>query len=73
MNRPAGLRADGVQTSLHYPPIHQFSYYRNRFPGVKLPQTEYVASHEVTLPLYPTMDENAFQIVIQAIYKALKS
>jgi dTDP-4-amino-4,6-dideoxygalactose transaminase len=66
------LRSDGVQTSLHYPPIHQFSYYRERFPDVRLPQTEYVASHEVTLPLYPTMDEKAFEIVIQAIQKALK-
>ena len=30
-----------------------------------------VASHEVTLPLYPTMDEKAFETVIQAIQKAL--
>lgn len=65
------LREAGVQTSLHYPPIHQFSYYRNRFPDVRLPQTEYVAGHEVTLPLFPTMDEKAFEIVIQAIQAAI--
>ena len=65
------LRSEGVQTSLHYPPIHQFSYYRARFPGVRLPQTESVAEHEVTLPLYPTMDEVAFETVIQAIQNAI--
>jgi len=66
-----GLRAAGVQTSLHYPPIHQFSYYRQRFPGVQLPQTEYAAGREVTLPLYPTMDEQAFETVIQSITTTL--
>jgi dTDP-4-amino-4,6-dideoxygalactose transaminase len=65
------LRSEGVQTSLHYPPIHQFSYYRERFPGVRLLHTEYVADHEVTLPLYPTMDEAAFKTVIQAVQKAI--
>ena len=65
------LRLEGVQTSLHYPPIHLFSYYRARFPDVQLPQTEYVSSHELTLPLYPTMDDHAFETVIQAIQKAL--
>jgi dTDP-4-amino-4,6-dideoxygalactose transaminase len=66
------LRSDGVQTSLHYPPIHQFSYYREQFPDVRLQQTEYVASHEVTLPLYPTMDAKAFETVIQAVRRALQ-
>ena len=65
------MRDDGVQTSIHYPPIHQFTYYRKRYPNVHLPFTESVASHEVTLPLYPTMDEAAFETVIQAIPKAL--
>jgi dTDP-4-amino-4,6-dideoxygalactose transaminase len=65
------LRHEGVQTSLHYPPIHQFSYYRKRFPEVQLPYTEIVAAHEVTLPLYPTMDEKAFNTVIEEIRKCL--
>jgi len=65
------LREAGVQTSLHYPPIHQFTYYQKRFPGIQLPQTESVARREVTLPLYPTMDEAAFGTVIQAIKNAL--
>ena len=64
------LRAGGIQTSIHYPPIHQFTTYRNRFPDVQLPQTEYAASHELSLPLYPTMSDEAFEIVVREIQKA---
>ena len=49
----------GVQTSVHYPPVHLFSFYRKRF-GFKrgmLPKTEEVSRREVTLPLHPRMDE----------------
>ncbi len=61
------LRRAGVQTSIHYPPIHQFSYYLGRYPGVVLPQTEHAAAREVTLPLYPGMNGNAIQTVIDAV------
>lgn len=62
-----GMRAKGVQTSIHYPPIHQFSYYRERYPGISLPITESVAAREVTLPLYPTMNDDAVGTVISAV------
>jgi dTDP-4-amino-4,6-dideoxygalactose transaminase len=65
------LRRAGIQTSLHYPPIHTFSYYAKRFPGIRLPLTEYVAGREVTLPLYPSMDETAFEMVIKTIRKVI--
>ncbi|HVN54609.1 MAG TPA: DegT/DnrJ/EryC1/StrS aminotransferase family protein [Anaerolineaceae bacterium] len=53
-----GMKAQGIQTSIHYPPIHQFNYYRNRFPveQTELPVTESVGSREVTLPLYADLD-----------------
>ncbi|MBI4787224.1 MAG: DegT/DnrJ/EryC1/StrS family aminotransferase [Chloroflexi bacterium] len=62
-----GLRAAGIQTSIHYPPIHCFSYYRERYPGVALPLTEAVAAREVTLPLYPTMSDAQVEMVIAAV------
>jgi dTDP-4-amino-4,6-dideoxygalactose transaminase len=65
------LRAAGVQTSIHYPPIHQFSYHRERYPGIVLPETENVATREVTLPLYPGMNDSTIHIVVEAIYQAL--
>ena len=65
------MRAAGVQTSIHYPPIHQFSYYKRLYPDTSLPQTEDVASREVTLPLYPTMADDKVALVISAIKQAI--
>jgi dTDP-4-amino-4,6-dideoxygalactose transaminase len=66
------LREAGIQTSIHYPPIHRFSYYRQRYPGISLPQTEALASREVTLPLYPGMTDEMTALVIEAVKGALK-
>lgn len=60
------MRAAGIQTSIHYPPIHSFSYYRGLYPGVSLPVTEEIAAREVTLPLYPSMRDDQVQAVIDA-------
>jgi dTDP-4-amino-4,6-dideoxygalactose transaminase len=65
------LRNSGVQTSIHYPPIHKFSYYQSCYPGVSLPVTESVASREVTLPLYPSMSSDDVAYVLQAIRDGL--
>jgi dTDP-4-amino-4,6-dideoxygalactose transaminase len=65
------MRAEGIQTSIHYPPIHQFSYYARRYPDVSLPITEAVASRQVTLPLYSSMSDQAVKWVIAAVLKSL--
>ncbi|MEW6716782.1 MAG: DegT/DnrJ/EryC1/StrS family aminotransferase [Chloroflexota bacterium] len=61
------LREKGIQTSIHYPPIHTFSYYRHLYPDIRLSNTEEVAQREVTLPLYPTMSEAQINTVISAV------
>jgi dTDP-4-amino-4,6-dideoxygalactose transaminase len=66
------LRAAGIQTSIHYPPIHQFSYYRERYPDVRLPLTESLANREVTLPLYPGMTDEMANQVVSTVKAALK-
>jgi dTDP-4-amino-4,6-dideoxygalactose transaminase len=64
------LKEQGVQTSIHYPPVHRFSAYRERFE-VKLPLTEDIADREVTLPLFPTMSDQQIDIVTEAIKHSL--
>jgi dTDP-4-amino-4,6-dideoxygalactose transaminase len=66
------MRNRGVQTSIHYPPIHHFTYYRQRYPDISLPLTEAVASREVTLPLYPMMSDKDIDYVLKCVSKALK-
>ncbi|MFC1878363.1 DegT/DnrJ/EryC1/StrS family aminotransferase [Chloroflexota bacterium] len=65
------LRAAGIQTSIHYPPIHLFSYYRQKYPAVRLPQTERAAARQVTLPLYPSMKAGDIRLVIDIVIRSL--
>jgi dTDP-4-amino-4,6-dideoxygalactose transaminase len=64
-----GMRGQGVQASVHYPPIHQFSYYRERFGdrAGMLPLTEAAGLREITLPLYPGMEISDVGIVVEAL------
>lgn len=57
----------GVQTSIFYPAIHEFTAYRSRLPGVSLPRTELAARTEVTIPLFPHMTEEQQDRVVDAI------
>ena len=67
------LKAEGIQTSIHYPPIHLFSYYRERYGYTEgsLPITEDVCTREVTLPLYPLMGDKDVETVVVAVRRAL--
>jgi dTDP-4-amino-4,6-dideoxygalactose transaminase len=65
------LRDDGVQTTNHYPPIHWFSMYRDRFPSVRLPLTEEFAMRELTLPLHPKIEDWQVEYVAQSLAKSL--
>ncbi len=65
------MRKEGVQTSIHYPPVHLFSYYQSRYPGVSLPVTEAIAAREVTLPLFAAMTEEDVGIVLESVRKSL--
>jgi dTDP-4-amino-4,6-dideoxygalactose transaminase len=67
------LKAARIQTSIHYPPVHKFQYYRRIYPDLTLPQTEAVAVREVTLPLYPTMYQISVDQVVAAVGSALQS
>jgi dTDP-4-amino-4,6-dideoxygalactose transaminase len=69
------LKEAGIQTSLHYPAIHLFSYYRDVFgtrEGV-LPNTEYVTKKEVTLPLYPALGEENIDYIGSKIKEFLSN
>ena len=69
----ASLKNAQIQTSIHYPPIHCFSYYRNLYSDIKLPRTEDAAFREVTLPLYPTMSDEQLELVINNVTGVMKT
>ena len=65
----AHLRGQGIQSSIHYPPIHQFSAFHAEQTDVRLPITEEAGRREVTLPLFPTMTEQQFALVVAAVLR----
>jgi dTDP-4-amino-4,6-dideoxygalactose transaminase len=65
------LKQSGIQTSIHYPPIHKFENYQELAKGNRLSITEAVSSREVTLPLYPKMDPDDVNLVVQVCMEAL--
>jgi dTDP-4-amino-4,6-dideoxygalactose transaminase len=69
----ARLRELGIQTSNHYPAVHQLSFYSSRFPSVYVPHTELFAQRELTLPLHPRMNEPDVEHVVDALTAALAS
>jgi dTDP-4-amino-4,6-dideoxygalactose transaminase len=62
----------GVQTSLFYPAVHEFTAYRERFDAVALPRTELAARSEVTLPLFTHMTAADQDRVVRALAEELK-
>lgn len=66
------LKGHGIQTSIHYPPVHQFSFHRKYVQsGATLPRTEELAQREVTLPLYPALTEGQVDYIVAAIRQFL--
>ena len=63
------MKEKGIQTSIHYPPIHQFSAFREltRPISQSLAFTETMAAREVTLPLYPALSDDTIRWVVDMI------
>jgi len=60
------MKESGIQTSIHYPPIHKFSAYNHKeHNGLTI--TEDVCSREVTLPLFPAMNAEQVENISRAV------
>ena len=68
------MKAEGVQTSIHYPPIHHFQNYEGHteFLRADLSVTEDVCGREVTLPLYPLLKDEDVRVVAEAVRASLR-
>jgi dTDP-4-amino-4,6-dideoxygalactose transaminase len=62
-----------IQTSVHYPPIHQFSAYEELGGRRALPRTEAVADRVLTLPLYAGMSDDQVETVITELVAAVEA
>ncbi len=72
------LRADGVQTAVHYPPTHRLSYYRAGWRTAaaareQLRVTEAVEDRLLSLPLHSRMSAEDTEYVVDQLARALKA
>lgn len=69
----AEMRKRGIQTSIHYPPIHQFSFFRRlegENPDLKV--TEEIGRRLITLPLFPGMSREDVVCVCSALKESAR-
>lgn len=58
------MAKNGVETGIHYKPIHTMKFYKN---GDRLPITEEVGKHIVSLPTHPNLTEDDQEKVIKLV------
>ena len=60
------LSKKGIETGIHYKPIHTFSLYQSK---IKLPITEKVGKEIVTLPTHPNITIKDLEKIIKTVNK----
>lgn len=66
------LRSKGIGVNLHYIPIHTQPYYQKLgFENGDYPNAEQYYKEALSLPLFPTINEDDFNSVIEAIKEVL--
>jgi dTDP-4-amino-4,6-dideoxygalactose transaminase len=63
------LAESGIQTSVHFSPVHRFELYAGS--GAELPLTDAFAARTVSLPMFAEMEEGQQAQVIEAVRSAL--
>lgn len=68
----AKLLESGVQPSLHFKPIHKFSFAQKfAWAKSKLPNTDVAYKRQLSLPLYPTMEPEEVEYVCKIVNGSL--
>ena len=74
MDREAFMKAlqeQNIGTGIHFIATHLHTYYRQRFPGVHLPNTEWNSARLCSIPLFPDMTSDDVERVVGAIETSL--
>ncbi len=65
------LKANGIQSSIHYPPFWNFTAYAGQFSASDAPVAAEICDRELTLPLYPTMTNEEVDLVTTSLLECL--
>jgi dTDP-4-amino-4,6-dideoxygalactose transaminase len=65
------LIREGIGVTVYYnPPVHKTPYYAN-FGSVNLPNTDWAASHVLSLPVHPHLVEEDLKLIVGSIKKEI--
>jgi len=70
-----GLQERGIGVSINFVPVHQMTYYRERF-GFRdgmFPMAEEIGARTISLPLYPKLTGEEVEYVIDAVRETIRS
>jgi dTDP-4-amino-4,6-dideoxygalactose transaminase len=68
------LRAKGIEVNVHYIPVHFHPYYaRMGFKANDFPEAERYYAEALSLPMFPTLNAEQQQVVIEAMRESLKT
>ncbi len=62
------LKARGIGTGLHFRAAHTQKFYREQFPNVSLPNTDWNSARICSLPLFPDMTDDDVSRVIAELH-----
>ncbi|MGV8135459.1 MAG: DegT/DnrJ/EryC1/StrS family aminotransferase [Mangrovibacterium sp.] len=68
------MSEEGIGTSVHYKPLHQMTYYKDRYKldPTSFPNTELTWQGNVSLPLFPFMKEAELQYICETACSILE-
>lgn len=68
------LAAENIDTRKYYdPPVHRHTAYRQYFNGRPLPNTEWLAQHSLSLPMWTRMEEHIALGICEAVQRIQKN
>ena len=66
-----GMRELGIQTSIHYPNMKQFTCFKGLFQNNEIRNVDEICSRELTLPLHPKMTNDQVDYVVDSLKTVL--
>jgi len=68
------LKEEGIGTSVHFIPVHKHPYYKKtyRYKNEDYPVANYVYEKSLSLPIYPSLDDDDVDYIIDRVLKYAK-
>ncbi len=61
----------GIQTSVHYPAVHRFSFYKDFY--LDLPATDYIADNLITMPMHANLSKDDIRYMSERLSEILET